>query len=593
MNGATLLLIATACFLVGYFIYSKFVGRLLGVDPSRPTPAVSMNDGVDYVPAHPTVLFGHHFAAIAGAGPIVGPVLAAEFGWASVALWVVLGCIFIGAAHDMISLFLSVRHKGESIGSVIGDILGRPGRILFLLFSWSALVLVVAEFTRQISVTFVQDPSIASASLLFIGEAILFGVCVYRLKMNVLVASLIFVPIMFGFVWLGGVIPIDLMKCYGFTAAEYCSALASGAPVPAAMAAAAQSVQTTWTLVLLAYCFLASTLPVWLLLQPRDYLNAYLLYAMMILGFLGVFVAHPTLQTDAFTGLSAIGRSGSLEYLFPFLFVTVACGACSGFHALVASGTSAKQLDSERSIRPVAYGGMLLEGVLAVIALIGVAGSFASQAEYAKALQVTEPVNVFASTIAGFVQKMGFPAETARSFMLLSVSAFLMTSVDAGTRLARFSWQEFVAAAAPAEERKERPSILYRVCHDMYVGTGVVVALVCALLLGNPKAAKSLWTIFASANQLLAALTLLTATLWFVRNKKPCWITLVPMCFMMTVSTYALISLFRASITGGNWTVVGATGFLIVVAIALILFSLSYVYTHFAPAAKKEANGVR
>lgn len=583
MNGAVLLLIATACFLVGYFVYSRFVGRLLGTDAARPTPAVSMKDGVDYVPAHPMVLFGHHFAAIAGAGPIVGPVLAAEFGWASVALWVVLGCIFIGAAHDMIALFLSVRHKGESIGSVIGDILGRPGRLLFLLFSWSALVLVVAEFTRQVAVTFVQDPSIASASLLFIGEAILFGICVYRLKMNVMVASLIFVPIMFGFVWLGGLLPIDLLKCHGFTAAEYTAALASGAPIPADLAAAAQSVQTVWTLVLLAYCFLASTLPVWLLLQPRDYLNAYLLYAMMILGFLGVFVAHPTLQTAAFTGFSAVGRSGHLEYLFPFLFVTVACGACSGFHALVASGTTAKQLDNEKSIRPVAYGGMLLEGVLAVIALVGVAGSFASQADYVKTIQVTEPVNVFASTIAGFVQKMGFPAETARSFMLLSVSAFLLTSVDAGTRLARFSWQEFVAAAAPAANGTDtaKRGWLYRVCHNMYVGTGVVIALVCALLLGNPKAAKSLWTIFASANQLLAALTLLTATLWFVRNKKPCWITLVPMCFMMTVSTYALIALFRTSLTGGNWTVVGATGFLILVAIALILFSLSYVYTRF------------
>lgn len=588
MNGAVLLLIATACFLVGYFVYSRFVGRLLGTDAARPTPAVSMKDGVDYVPAHPMVLFGHHFAAIAGAGPIVGPVLAAEFGWASVALWVVLGCIFIGAAHDMIALFLSVRHKGESIGSVIGDILGRPGRLLFLLFSWSALVLVVAEFTRQVAVTFVQDPSIATASLLFIGEAILFGICVYRLKMNVLVASLIFVPIMFAFVWLGGLLPIDLLKCHGFTAAEYTAALASGAPIPANLAAAAQSVQTVWTLVLLAYCFLASTLPVWLLLQPRDYLNAYLLYAMMILGFLGVVVAHPTLQTAAFTGFSAVGRSGHLEYLFPFLFVTVACGACSGFHALVASGTTAKQLDNEKSIRPVAYGGMLLEGVLAVIALVGVAGSFASQADYVKTIQVTEPVNVFASTIAGFVQKMGFPAETARSFMLLSVSAFLLTSVDAGTRLARFSWQEFVAAAAPAANGTDaaKRGWLYRVCHNMYVGTGVVIVLVCALLLGNPKAAKSLWTIFASANQLLAALTLLTATLWFVRNKKPCWITLVPMCFMMTVSTYALIALFRTSLTGGNWTVVGATGFLILVAIALILFSLSYVYTRFV---RKEA----
>ena len=553
MNGLTLLLCASAIFLVGYFVYSRFIARVLGVDPSRPTPAVAQRDGVDYVPAHPTVLFGHHFAAIAGAGPIVGPVLAAEFGWASVALWIVLGCIFIGAAHDMIALFLSVRHRGESIGSVIGEILGRPGRILFLLFSWSALVLVVAEFTRQIAATFVADPAIATASLLFIAEAVLFGLCVYRLRMSVLWASLIFVPVMFAFVWIGNLFPLDLVKLLGLTPDQ---------------------TRTVWTLVLLAYCFLASTVPVWLLLQPRDYLNAYLLYAMMLLGFLGVVVAHPVLHTDAFAGFSAIGRSGHPEYLFPFLFVTVACGACSGFHALVASGTSAKQLDNERSIRPVAYGGMLLEGVLAILALIGIAGTFASQADYVTAVQSKEPVQLFASTIAGFCVKFGMPERVATSFMLLSVSAFLMTSVDAGTRLARFSWQELVAAARPPSAASSRP---LKALHNMYFGTAVVIAVVAALLLGNPSAAKSLWTIFASANQLLAALTLLTATLWFVRNRKPCWITLVPMCFMMAVSTYALCALFLAAFGAGDWTRTGATGFLILVAVALILFSLTRV----------------
>ena len=562
MNGLTLLLAASACFLGGYLLYSRMIGKVLGIDPTRPTPAHTRRDGVDYVPAHPTVLFGHHFAAIAGAGPIVGPVLAAEFGWASVALWIILGCIFIGAAHDMIALFLSVRHDGESIGTVIGEVLGRPGRILFLLFSWSALVLVLAEFTRQIAATFVADPAIATASLLFIAEAVVFGLCVYRLRMPVLWASLIFVPVMFGFVWVGNAYPLDVCAMFGLSA---------------------ESAQGLWTIVLLVYCFFASTMPVWLLLQPRDYLNAYLLYAMMALGFLGVFVAHPTLHIDAFAGFSAVGRSGVPELIFPFLFVTVACGACSGFHALVASGTSAKQLDSEKSIRPIAYGGMLLEGVLAIIALIGVAGTYASQQDYVAAVQAKEPVQMFASTIAGFCvtvfQKIGLAPETgkriAESFMLLSVSAFLMTTVDAGTRLARFSWQELVACAPRKQEKG--PSPIYRTFHNMYVGTTIVCALAAALLLGNPKAAKSLWTIFASANQLLASLTLLTATLWFVRNKKPCWFTLIPMCFMLSVSSYALISIFAASFGAGDWTRMGATGFLILVAVALILFTLSTV----------------
>ena len=565
MNGLTLLLGATALFLVGYAVYSKFLSHVLGIDPSRPTPAHTRQDGCDYVPAHPTVLFGHHFAAIAGAGPIVGPVLAAEFGWASVTLWIVFGCILIGAAHDMIALFLSVRHDGESIGSVIGTILGRPGKILFLLFSWSALILVVAEFNRQIAGTFVADPAIATASLLFIGEAILFGLCVYRFKMPVLWASLIFVPLMFAFVWIGNVIPFDIVKLLGIT------------PETAGM---------VWILTLLVYCFFASTCPVWILLQPRDYLNAYLLYAMMALGFLGVFIAHPTLNIDAFAGFSAVGRSGGTDMLFPFLFVTVACGACSGFHALVASGTTAKQLSSEKSIRPIAYGGMLLEGVLAMIALIGVAGTYLNQADYVAAVQAKEPVQMFASTIAGFCVKLftglGLGTETgkriAESFMLLSVSAFLMTTVDAGTRLARFSWQELVSAFRGGEEKEaatRAASPAYKVCHNMYVGTFVVVALAAALLLGNPKAAKQLWTIFASANQLLASLTLLAATLWFIKNRKPCWMTAVPMVLMLGVSSWALSAILLKACRGGAWTLAAASAFLIAVAVALVCFAVN------------------
>jgi carbon starvation protein len=549
MNGALLLIIASACFLAGYFIYAGMIARKLGVDPSKPTPAHTRKDGVDFVPAHPAVLFGHHFASIAGAGPIVGPVLAAEFGWASVALWIILGCVFIGAAHDMISLFLSIRHGGESIGSVIGTILGRPGKVLFLLFSWSALILVVTEFTRQIAVTFVADPAIATASLLFIAEAILFGLCVNKLKVSVLAASLVFVPLMFASVWFGSLIPFDLVKLFGLTP---------------------ETTRIVWTLVLLVYCFIASTCPVWILLQPRDYLNSYLLYAMMVLGFLGVFVAHPTLSTDAFAGFSAVGRSGAADLLFPFLFVTVACGACSGFHALVASGTSAKQLDSERSIRPIAYGGMLLEGVLAIIALIGVAGTYASQKDYVSAIQGMEPVQMFAATIAGFCVKIGISQRVAESFMLLSVSAFLMTTIDSGTRLARFSWQELVDAL-PCEGAAKKTA------RNMYFGTALVVLLAVGLLLGSPATAKQLWTIFASANQLLAALTLLAATLWFAKNRRPCWITAIPMVFMMCVSSIALGMLFWKSFTGSpvDWVKGCATGFLLTLAVVLVVFAVN------------------
>lgn len=549
MNGALLLVLASACFIAGYFLYAKMIERKLGVDPSVPTPAHTRKDGVDFVPAHPSVLFGHHFASIAGAGPIVGPVLAAEFGWASVALWIILGCIFIGAAHDMISLFLSIRHGGESIGSVIGTILGKPGKVLFLLFSWSALVLVVAEFTRQIAVTFVADPAIATASLLFIAEAVAFGLCVNKFKVSVFAASLFFVPLMFASVWFGSLFPLDLVNLFGFST---------------------EATVVFWTLVLLGYCFIASTCPVWILLQPRDYLNSYLLYAMMAFGFLGVFVAHPTLSTDAFAGFSVIGRSGAKDILFPFLFVTVACGACSGFHALVASGTSAKQLDSEKSVRPIAYGGMLLEGVLAIIALIGVAGTYASQQEYVGAIKGMEPVQMFAATIAGFCVKIGIPQRVAESFMLLSVSAFLMTTIDSGTRLARFSWQELVGTGSGE-------GLVKKTAQNMYFGTGLVVLLAVGLLLGASQTSKQLWTIFASANQLLAALTLLAATLWFAKNRRPCWITAIPMVFMMCVSSIALGMLFWKSFSGEtiDWVKGCATGFLLTLAVILVVFAVN------------------
>ena len=371
----------------------------------------------------------------------------------------------------------------------------------------------------------------------------MFGFCVYRWRMSVLFASLIFVPLMFAFVWVGNLYPLDLVKLLGLSP---------------------EATRTVWTLVLVAYCFFASTCPVQFLLQPRDYLNAYLLYAMMALGFIGIFVAHPTLHIDAFTGFSAVGRSGMTDMLFPFLFVTVACGACSGFHALVASGTSSKQLSSEKSIRPIAYGGMLLEGVLAMIALIGVAGTYLSQKDYVSAIQGMEPVQMFASTIAGFCVKVGIPQRVAESFMLLSVSAFLMTSVDAGTRLARFSWQELM----PAKNGFLR---------NMYVGTAIVCALAVALLIGSPATAKQLWTLFASANQLLASLTLLTATLWFMKNRGFTWITVLPMALMMGVSSWALGTLCWNSFfsaAGVNWVKGCATLFLLGLACALVVLAV-------------------
>ena len=548
MNGILLLLGTTALFAVAYFGYGRLLERLLGVDPARRTPAFAKGDGVDYVPAHPAVLFGHHFASIAGAGPIVGPIAAAYFGWGAVVLWVVLGCIFIGAVHDMVSLFLSVRHEGRSIASVIETVLGRPGKLLFLLFCWSTLVLVCAEFTRQVALTFVRSPEVATASLLFIALAVVFGVAVNRLKVPLLPATLVFVPVMFACIWVGTKCPLDLVARFGLSAA---------------------GAQTAWTLVLLAYCFLASTLPVWLLLQPRDYLNSYLLYAMMALGFLGVFAAAPAVNLDAFVGWRAPNAKGAPMPLFPFLFITIACGACSGFHSLVASGTTAKQIASEKHIRPVAYGGMLLEGVLAILALLAV-GRFA-QPELLEKLGAESAVSLFAGGLAAFCAKLGVPERSGAIFMSLAVSAFLMTSVDTATRLARFTWQELFTGA---QGRTKAPNPFTSPVSNMYVATGLVVALVALLLLGNPEAARNLWNVFASANQLLAGLTLFTASLWLYRNRGAWWVTLFPMLFMLAVSSTGLYLLCTGSWKAGNPTLGVVTAVLLALAAVLVLLAV-------------------
>lgn len=551
MNGALLLIGSAIILAIAYFLYGGLLSKVLGIDGQRKTPAHDLRDDIDYVPTHPAVLFGHHFASIAGAGPIVGPILAGYFGWGSVILWVLVGGIFIGAMHDMVSLYLSVRHKGQSIATVIETVLGKPGRLLFLLFCWSTLILVCAEFVRQVAATFIPHPEVASSSLLFIGLALIFGCVVYRLKLNLIAATAIFVPIMFFFVHLGEVIPLDLTKLFNLDKSQ---------------------AQTAWTLILLGYCFLASTLPVWLLLQPRDYLNSYLLYAMIFLGFIGVFVAMPHISMEPFTSLTPKSAAGHELPLFPILFITVACGACSGFHSLVASGTTAKQIDNERHIQPVAYGGMLLESILAVLALIAVGTmTCGGLTEAIKSGQT--PVALFSKGLAGFCTKLGLPEQSAFTFMCLSVSAFLLTSVDTATRLARFTWQELFSMI-PQKAENRKTGIVVKLLGNMYVATGLVIGLVALLLLGNPEAAKNLWTIFASANQLLAGLTLFTASLWLYKNHMAYWVTLMPMLFMLAVSSTGLYMLSTGAWKSGNTTLGTVTAILLVLAAILVVLAI-------------------
>jgi len=545
MNGALLLIIGIGCFVLAYVFYGRYLQRLFGVDESRKTPAHTQRDGVDYVPTKFPVLFGHHFASIAGAGPIVGPVAAAYLGWGPVVLWIIIGCIFIGAVHDFAALFLSVRHQGRSIGSVIEDYMGMPGRIAFLLFSWLALVMVVAVFALLVAKTFVNTPEVATASLLFIAIAPIFGWLVNRKGVSILLASMIFVPLLFLFIWVGVQFPLDLLS----------------------MGICADPVQAkrVWLVVLFVYVTIASILPVWLLLQPRDYLNSYLLYAMILLGFVGIMVVRPEFNMPAFVGWSAISSKGTVGSIFPILYVTVACGACSGFHALVASGTTAKQLDSERDMKRIGYGSMLVEGVVALMALISVA--VLTKDNYMTLLQEGNAINAFSSGLASFSVHLGLPQEVGVTFFALTISAFMLTTLDTATRLTRFTWQELFLPVYGEDEHSHHPKWRNLFAHAI---PATLIAVVASGALAFSGSAWQIWPVFGASNQMLAALTLLVVTLMLVRRKSNFWIALIPMIFMGTITIWALIALLKHNMgDDGHMMLVIATAILLLLAVGV------------------------
>lgn len=509
MEGALYMGGGLVLLLLGYRFYGTFVASRLGVGELQATPAHTMRDGVDYVPARRAILMGHHFASIAGAAPIIGPVLAAQFGWAPVFVWIIIGAVFMGAVHDFTSLVASVRHEGRSIGMIIERYLGRTGKLLFLLFAWSALILVIAVFTLVVARTFVTSPEVATASMLFILLAVAFGVAIYRLKVNFVIGSVVGVVLLGVCLYLGVLFPFPrLFPVEG-----------DGDPM-----------LQFWHVALLVYVFIASVLPVNILLQPRDYLNSFLLYAVVGLSVIAVFVAPPAIRGDAFIGLE-VDKVGPI---FPMLFVTVACGAISGFHSMVASGTTAKQLNREEDAKAVGYGSMLIESALALLALL--TAVVVSRQEYSSLLLASgkaNPVNVFSSGVAGFLSALGVPSHLGKGFAALAVSAFALTSLDTATRLARFSVQEL---AMKTGQTADRQNLLVR---NRYVATGLTVGLAALLLLSGST--MTIWRIFGSANQLLAALALMAVTVWLSARKRKSLFTFIPMVFMYIVTVSALV----------------------------------------------------
>jgi carbon starvation protein len=521
MNSLVLIFVSIVCFVIAYATYGSWLCKKWGIDDKRPTPAHTRTDGVDYVPAKAPVLLGHHFSSIAGAGPIVGPIGAAVFGWLPVMLWIIIGSIFFGGVHDMGSLFASVRHDGKSVGEVIGVSMGRKGKNLFSLFAWLTLLLVIAAFTSICASTFTAVPSAATSSILFMILAVAFGFLVYRKGAGLLISSVIGVALLFLCIWLGILFPLSLSF-------------------------------NVWVIILLVYIAIASIAPVWILLQPRDYLNSFLLYAMLLGGSIGVVLMHPTIELPAVTSFNL----GQGNLLFPMLFVTVACGAISGFHSLVGSGTTSKQIDSEKDIKVIGYGSMLIEGVLATLAII--TAGYIGADKFTELLGAGGAVNVFSSGLGDFMTSFGLPFATGKSFTALAISAFALTSLDTATRLGRFIFQEMLDNGSG----KESPLT------NKYVSTIITVVLGGALTF---KGWAAVWPIFGSANQLLAALALLSLAVFLKKSGKEYRMASIPTVFMFAVTIVALVILIYTK------AMAGFASNIVLIIIAVALLGLSFV----------------
>ena len=558
MNTLLLVIICMAVLVCGYIFYGGWLCKQWGVGTSKEeTPAHTMEDGVDYVPAKAPVLMGHHFSSIAGAGPITGPIGAAMFGWLPVALWILVGGIFFGGVHDFGALFASVRHKGQSIGEIISANMSKRAKRLFIIFAYLTLILVVAAFASIVASTFgakydeagaldvagsAANASVAMVSILFIAIAIVFGFFVYRRNASMLVSTLL------------GIVGIVAIMAIGMNFHPFYLST------------------NTWMIVVGIYIAIASVAPVWILLQPRDYLSSFLLYAMLIVAFIGVIGAHPNIDPELFPAFAgfAVDNGNGIQYLFPILFTTVACGAISGFHSLVSSGTTSKQLDKETDAKPIAYGGMLLECVLAVLTLCAIA--YARQTGH-----TAGATDIFAGGIAAMVAAIpgcAFMENSLYTLLILTYSAFCLTSLDTATRLARFMFQEFWLE--PGQTAKDVKEGWKKLLVNPYFAT--ILTVVLGILLGMTGYSK-IWGLFGAANQLLAGLGLLAVATWLGNAGKNNKMFLFPMAFMMVVTISSLVLIVKnqlglISAGGADWGPYAQVVFgvlLIVLAIVLVI----------------------
>lgn len=563
MTALLIIIAAIVLLFIGYVFYGSWLAKQWGIDPSKKTPANSMTDGVDYVPAKPAVLMGHHFSSIAGAGPINGPIQAAVFGWVPVFLWCVIGGIFFGGLQDFGSLFASVRHEGKSVGEIIKDSMGKTAKKLFIIFALLVLILVIASFVNVVAGTFftkdgatgfVTNPTnnqtTAIISVLFIVLAIVYGILTNRCGLKTLPATII------------GIVGIVV-------------SIAVGLKFGLAMS------RTTWIILIGVYIAVASLIPVWIMLQPRDYLSSFLLYAMMLVAFVGIIVS-------AFTGSASFEipafNSAKLGAMFPTLFITVACGACSGFHSLIATGTSSKQLDNERNAKAIGYGSMLIESALGIISLIAVGMVYNKWMDKGYG----SPSAAFGAGIAIMFGKEGTGVyNTINALLTLAVSVFALTSLDTGTRLSRFMFSELFLKDSE-KTWKDAKGVRKLLAHPLF-GTSLMVVIGCIL---GGLSLSQIWGLFGAANQLLAGIALMAVAAWLGEVGKNNKMFFIPTIFMLAATLTFLVKkiIEKVGVVGSGKSVWGdwfQLAFAAAMAILAVILVVEGVKTFKKQAAKK------
>ena len=564
MNTLVIVLIAAVCLLAGYILYGRWLANKWGVDPKAKTPACAMEDGQDYVPTDGWTVFAHQFSSIAGAGPVTGAIQAAVFGWLPVLLWVILGGIFFGAVTDFGALYASVKNEGKSMGLLIETYIGKTGRKLFLLFCWLFTLIVIAAFADMVAGTFnaytVKDGVTAlspaaqtngaagSISLLFIVFAMVFGLIQKKLHLT------------------GWKETAVGLAC---TAAAF--AIGMAFPLTAG--------KETWSYLTFAYIFMAAVLPMWFLMQPRDYMTTFMFAGMIIGAVVGLAVAHPSMNLPVYTGF----RNEQMGDMFPILFVTVACGAVSGFHSLVSSGTSSKTISNERDMLKVGYGAMVLESLLAVLALC-VAGAAAS-ADGTPAAGT--PFQIFSAGVAGFLEMFGIPVYAAQCFMTMCVSALALTSLDSVARIGRMSFQELFST----DDMKYAEGWRKVLCNKYFA---TVVTLACGFILTKIGYAN-IWPLFGSANQLLSGLVLITLCVFLKVTQRENRTLLIPLVIMLCVTFTALIerSIALVNAFGAGTAVFMVEGLQLIIAALLMVLGVIIVYTSGRELFQKKAEGVK